>query len=192
MSVGGPPGGSFGFWDEDRSSLANTPTVSFATNTTFPAHAFVLSEGPDLEDEDPGGHIHNRSWTATHPGEYRVGIRFVDLSTNRPNGQSWHVPSRIYTLRFVAGPDFQPAISTEGNGRRLTWASQMGTWDAAIQTGIVFRVMRATELSPANWEPIGSITGTTAATATFHDPSPPTQRAFYQLVYDWGWSEGEE
>lgn len=192
VSVGGPVGGSFGFWDENRSSLANTPTVSFATNTTFPAHAFVLSEGPDLEDEDPGGHIHNRSWTATHPGEYRVGIRFVDLSTNRPNGEPWHVPSRIYTLRFVAGPDFQPAISTEGNGRRLTWASQMGIWDGASQTGIVFRVMRATELSPANWEPIGSITGTTAATATFLDPSPPTQRAFYQLVYDWGWSEGEE
>jgi hypothetical protein len=192
VSVSGPPGAGFGFWEEDRSSLANTPTISFATNTTFPAYFFPLSEGPDLEDEDPGGHIHKRSWTATQPGEYRVGIRFVDRSTNRGNGQAWHAPSQVYTLRFVAGPSFQPTVTTEGNGIRLTWASQMGTWDSASQTGIAFRVMRATELSPANWQQIGTVTGTTAATATFFDPSPPALRAFYQLVYDWGWNEGEE
>jgi len=192
VSVSGPPGAGFGFWEEDRSALANTPTISFATNTTFPAYFFPLSEGPDLEDEDPGGHIHKRSWTATQPGEYRVGIRFVDRSTNRGNGQAWHTPSQVYTLRFVAGPSFQPTVTTEGNGMRLTWASQMGTWDSASQTGIAFRVMRATELSPANWQQIGTVTGTTAATATFFDPSPPALRAFYQLVYDWGWNEGEE
>jgi hypothetical protein len=192
VCVKGPPGASFGYWEENRDRDADTPTVSFTTNTEFEAYGFVLSEGPDEEGEDPGGHIHNRSWTATHPGEYRVGIRFVDRSTNRPSGQPWHAPSRVYTLRFVAGPDFQPVITQEGGGMRLTWPSMMGTFDAGGQTGVVFRVMRATGLSPANWEQIGSVTGTTAATATFIDPSPPPQRAFYQLSYDWGWSdEGE-
>jgi hypothetical protein len=191
VSVSGPPDASFGFWDENRSAVADTPTISFSANTTFPPYAFVLSEGPDTAGEDPGGHIHNRSWTATLPGEYRLGIRFVDRSTNREGGQPWHTPSRVYQLRFIAGPDFQPVIAAEGGGMRLTWASQMGTHDGSGHTGIVFRVMRATQLSPPNWEMIGTVTGTTAAQATFFDPSPPAQRAFYQLSYDWGWNEEE-
>lgn len=191
VSVAGPDGASFGFWEENRDLVADAPSISFVANSTFESYRFVLSEGPDLADEDPQGHIHNRSWTATHPGEYRVGIRLVDLSTNRPSGQPWHKPSRIYTLRFLAGPDFQPVISRELGGVRLTWPSRMGTRDAANHTGIVFTVLRGTSLSETAWEPIGTTTGSTADTATFLDPSPPPQQAFYRLSYDWGNQEFE-
>lgn len=192
VSVSGPQGASFGFWDEYRDLHADTPSVSFATGTAFAPHAFLLSEGPDFAEEDPQGHIHNRSWTATHPGEYRVGIRLVDRSTNRPNGQPWHAPSRVYTFRFLAGPDFQPSLTSGDEGVRLTWPSRMGTWDAANQPGIVFTVLRNTSLAGSGWEPIGTVTGTTAETATFLDSSPPTQHAFYRLSYDWGNIESEE
>lgn len=189
MSVSGPAGASFGFWEAGRDVEADTPTLSFTSNTSFAVFRFPLSEGPDIANEDPQGHIHGRSWTVTQPGEYRVGIRLVDLSTNGPGELPWHAPSRIYYFRFLAGPDFQTSVTRESKRVRVTWPSQMGIWDAANQVGIDFTILRSTSLASATWQAIGTVTGTTAATASFLDSSPPAQRAFYRLSYAWGWNE---
>jgi hypothetical protein len=188
VSVSGPPGAHFGFWEENWSQFFDTPTVSFATNQPTGSYRFVLSEGFDDAAEDPQGHIHGRSWTADQPGDYFIGFRLVDLSTTGPGGGSWHPPSPVYFYHFQAGPSFQPAGQlVPGTGYVLTWPSQMGIWngDAPAQTGVVFTVERATTLSPSNWQPLGSVAGTTAATATFTDPAPPAGRAFYRLNYLW-------
>jgi hypothetical protein len=187
VAVAGPTGAHFGFWEENWSQSNNAPTVSFATNQPTGGYRFVLSEGFDDAGEDPQGHIHGRSWTADKPGDYYVSMRLVDRSTTRPGGIAWHAPSQIYTYHFRAGPSFQPATERiPGTGFVLTWPSQMGYYTGdASQVGISFDIERATSLSPANWQTIGTVTGTISDTATFTDTAPPAGNAFYRLKYLW-------
>jgi hypothetical protein len=184
-SVSGPPGAHFGFWEQEHSYSSDTPSVAFNTNEPAAGFRFVVGEGIDDINEDPYGHIHSRSWTADKPGDYQIGIRLIDLSTTGPGGGPWHPPSRTYIYHFVAGPDFQPTGKpVDGGGFKLSWPSQMGIWEP-YQTGIVFNVLRSTSPADGGWTSIGSVTGTTADTATFTDPSPPPDKAFYRLSYGW-------
>lgn len=188
VSVTGPPGAKLGFWDSQRSYYFDDPTYSLPTNQPTGNPRFVISEGGDEEGADTYGHIHERSWTTDKPGDYQVGIRFIDLSTNRPGGGPWHQPSQTYVFHFKAGPDFTPVGKlVPGEGMTLTWPSRMGISDTAFpaETGIVFTILRSSSLAAGDWTAIGSVTGTTAATATFTDPSPPAAKAFYRLAYDW-------
>lgn len=185
VSVQGPAGAKFGFWEEGTSS-GPAPTASFVTNQPTGNYRFVLSEGTDDSDQDPAGHIHGRSWTADKPGDYAIGFRLVDLSTSGPGGGSWHTPSPVYTFHFQAGPSFQPTVKKVSNTYMLTWPSQMGYWTTdAQQTGVSFVILRSTSLAPQSWAPIGTVVGTTANTATFTDTSPPNGQAFYRLSYQW-------
>ncbi len=180
VSVSGPPGSRFGFWE----TAAFTPTHLLPANEAVTDVAFVLSEGIDDPDEDPLGHIHGRAWTADKPGDYVIGIRLIDRSTSGPGGGPWHQPSRIYQFRFTAGPSFQPQIIRTENSATLTWPSQMGIWAGVGQSGLVFRILRSNR-PDGGWQPVGSVTGTTADTVSFVDSSPPAGAAFYQLAYDW-------
>lgn len=185
VSVAGPPGASFSFWDADTVSAGSTPTMAFAANAPTGGYKFVISEGFDEADQDPQGHIHNRGWTANRPGDYFVGFRLHDLSTSGPGGGPWHAPSQVYTFHFQAGPSFQPVVQKGPGGAVLTWASQMGISNELGQTGIVFTVQRSTTLAPNGWENLGTVTGTTNATATFTDLTPPAGKAMYRLSYAW-------
>jgi hypothetical protein len=185
LSVTGPPGANFGFWEAGRSANFDTPTISFATHEATGNHAFVVSGGHDAIDQDPHGHFHGRAWTADKPGDYHVAFRLVDRSTTGPGGGPWHTPSDSFTFHFKAGPEFQPTgTRIDGSGFVLTWPSQMGIWEP-YQSGVVFQILRSSDPSCDPWTPIGTATGTTAATATFTDPSPPPGKAFYRLAYDW-------
>ncbi len=180
VSVSGPAGSRFGFWE----SGANGPTLSLPANEEVENAAFVLSEGMDDPGEDPQGHIHGRAWTADKPGDYLVGIRLVDRSTSGPGGGSWHQPSQVYSFRFTAGPSFQPRIVRSETSVTLTWPSRMGIWTGGGQGGVPFRVLRSNRPG-GTWQQLAIITGTTADTASFTDPSPPSGSAFYRLAYDW-------
>jgi len=187
VSVTGPAGAHFGFWEENWSASHDTPSTSFTTNQPTGNFRFLLSEGFDDATEDPFGHIHGRSWTADQPGEYYLGMRIVDLSTTGPGGGAWHTPSQVYVYHFSAGPRFQPTGKMiAGTGYVLTWPSQMGHWNGDLtQTGISFAVERTDSLSSPNWQTIGTILGTTADTVSFTDATPPTGRGFYRLRYLW-------
>lgn len=188
LSVTGPEGAHFGFWDAQRSYYFDTPTYLLPVNQPTGSPRFVISEGADQADADPYGHIHHRAWTADKPGDYFLTIRFVDLSTNRPGGVPWHAPSASYVYHFRAGPDFTPTGQhVPGAGYVLTWPSQMGISPNAYpeESGMVFRILRGTTLAPADWTVVGEVTAGATATATFTDPSPPAGKAFYRLAYDW-------
>ena len=60
----------------------------------------------------------------------------------------------------------------------------MGIWEP-YQTGIKFNVQRSTSLTAADWVTIGAVTGTTAATVTLTDATPPAGTAFYRLSFEW-------
>lgn len=213
-SVTGPPGGHFGFWDDSQEYYYFTPTITFAANAPTGGWKFSVGEPVPQPDApsgaltepangyyymvpgsvttlkvdpgmDPFGHIHNRGFTADKPGDYYVGFTFHDLGGNGPGGGPLNAASPTYYFHFQAGPDFTPRQTLSGNGVVLTWPSLMGT--ASGQTGLVFTVQRSTDLSnPSRWQILGTVTGTTAATATFTDPGALTLgRAFYRLQYPW-------
>ncbi len=185
-AVSGPAGGSFGFW-EPESASSPTPTASFATGVATGNFAFQVSEpieGIVAKFQDPYGHVHGRAWTADKAGDYAVSFRFVDRSVTNQGGP-WHPPSAVFVLHFKAGPNFQPTGKMmSGTGFVLTWPSQMGIRNPN-QTGVIFKILRSTNLGANGWTEVGSVTGTTAATATFTDASPPAGKAFYRLAYDW-------
>lgn len=206
VSIFGPPGAHFGYWRPGWSFGHDSPSTSFAANQPIPADPlilegspalvtaaeasglFKLSQGFNAAGQDPAGHIHNRSWTADQPGDYFVTYRLVDKSTNRAGGGPWHPPSKDYIFHFRAGPFFQPTPQRiPGTGVVLTWPSLMGILDDEDppQTGVEFTIQRSTTLQANDWQPIGTVTGTTAATATFTDPTPPLGKAFYRLIYSW-------
>ncbi len=182
VSVSGPTGATFGFWEEN----ANTITRALTANQATGSPRFVISEGVDDPGDDPLGHIHGRAWTANLPGDYIVGIRLVDLSTSGACGGPWHQPSRIYQFRFSAGPSFQPELTRNANGSNtLTWKSRMGIWQEGNQSGIPFRIMRSTTLAQGSWQEIGTVMGTTADTVSFTDTNAPLSKGFYRLEYPW-------
>jgi hypothetical protein len=103
VSVSGPAGGVFGFWESTALGGGSTPTFSLAVGATNGTDMWALSE--DDSSGDPYGHIHARRFSASLPGLYSVGFRLVDNSTAGASGGPIHVPSRIYLIDFNAIPE---------------------------------------------------------------------------------------
>src|SRR5262249_43998498 len=77
VSVEGPAGGAFAFWEAG----ATNPTISVACGTKG-TNAYQLSANDGSPGSDPYGHIHGRRFTASKPGIYTVGLKALDLCTN--------------------------------------------------------------------------------------------------------------
>jgi hypothetical protein len=124
VSVTGPAGAHFGFWDENWSHGNFTPTKSFATGQpTGSNNTFILSD--PIGDGDPYGHIHNRGWTADVPGAYVVGFRIFDAN-------AIHTPSPIYSFNFQA----VAVVSTWTLNGSGSWSTSLaGNWSAGVPFG---------------------------------------------------------
>lgn len=102
VSVTGPVGGQFAFWEEG----ATMPTLSYTVGYNSVAPMLIpLSEGTGAAGEDPFGHIHGRNFTVTIPGEYSVGFQAFDTSANGSGGGPIHSPSPVLTVKFSAVPE---------------------------------------------------------------------------------------
>ena len=88
-------------------TTSTAPTFSFPVNQPTGNPRFIISEGPDVEDGDPYGHIHDRAWTADKPGDY---FRDVAVCRRQHEPSGWWVhgtqPSQTYVYHFKAGPEF--------------------------------------------------------------------------------------
>jgi hypothetical protein len=103
VSVAGPPGGSFAFWEGDGESDLGAITFSVPAGTTNGTNYLVISENEGQPGADPYGHIHGREFTASLPGTYFVGFRVIDLSTNGAGGGPIQSPSDVLPVKFQAG-----------------------------------------------------------------------------------------
>jgi MYXO-CTERM domain-containing protein len=105
VSVTGPDGGQFAFWDAG----ATTPTFSYASgfSVASPVSTWDLSDPATAGDpgEDPFGHLHGRRLTATVPGSYTVGFKIVDTSVNGTGGGPIHSASETFLVNFTAVPE---------------------------------------------------------------------------------------
>jgi len=109
VAVSGPVGGSFGYWEAGWHYTHTEPTAAFLVgsanptsyaNTSLSAFSdgywtFNLSQQAPV---DPYGHVHERGYSFTLPGEYDIGFQIVDTT-------GYHTPSEVYTLSFGVVPE---------------------------------------------------------------------------------------
>jgi hypothetical protein len=105
VSVTGPVGGQFAFWDAG----ATTPTLSYTVGYSSVAPTLIplsdVSIGAGSAGADPFGHLHGRNFTVTIPGEYSVGFQAFDTSVNGTGGGPIHSASPVLTVKFSAVPE---------------------------------------------------------------------------------------
>jgi hypothetical protein len=134
VSVQGPIGGAFAFWETNSTT---SPAVSIPTGTTNSTFRFDLSQralGAGVPGGDAFGHIHGRRFSVSTPGLYSVGFRASDISTNGPNGGPIHSPSDVLHFYFQGGvsithlePDVDHSHITFGAMAGYSWQVQTTT-----------------------------------------------------------------
>ncbi len=110
VSVQGPTGGAFQFWEGADQGGGAGWSVSYQVgySVATPSFTWDLSDpatagGPG---EDPYGHLHGRRFTVTGgTGTYTVGFQIVDTSFNGAGGGPIHTPSETYYVQFNAVPE---------------------------------------------------------------------------------------
>ncbi len=159
VSVSGPVGGQFSFWEAG----ASTPTWTKEEGWT--ATPSDLPSFPVSEDGTGYGHIHGRVFTMDKAGVYDVTFRAVDTTGNSS-------PSATFTVRFTAISPPPLGISLENNEIKLTFASR---------GNLIYDVQSSTTLQANDWATIGTLDGT-GAPVEFSDPLGGRPRVFYRLV----------
>jgi len=171
VSVSGPPGGSFAFWEGDGESDLGNITFSVPVGTTNGANYLVISENNGEPGADPYGHIHGREFTTSLPGTYLVGFRVIDLSTNGVGGGPIQSPSDILPVRFQAGLRIE-AIQTFTNRAVISFRSP---------PGISNQLEAANSFPPTNWQSVGFGLKGNNGLQTLTDTNINNPARFYRL-----------
>jgi hypothetical protein len=159
LSVSGPDGGAFSFWEVG----AETPTWSRASGWTSSP-----TDKPSLfasEDGTGYGHIHGRAFSTSKAGIYDVTFQAVD-TTGR------YVTSDPFVVRFTAVNAPQLAIGSEGGNIKLTFTSR---------ANLAYDLQSSTTLKSDSWTTITTLDGS-GGTVEFSEPLNNRPRIFYRLV----------
>lgn len=123
VSLAGPAGGQFAFWEGEDLGGGSSPLFSILAGGTGLSYQFALSEaslGAGLAGQDPFGHMHGRRFTTTAEGFYTVGFRVLDTSVNGTGGGAIHAPSEVLYMNFATVPE--PSVFA------LTGLGVAGAW----------------------------------------------------------------
>jgi hypothetical protein len=173
VSVQGPEGGAFAFWDV--TSTAGNPTVSIPAGTTNAGFRFALSEaslGAGEPDGDPYGHIHGRRFTVTKPGLYTVGFRAHDTSSNGADGGPIHTSSDIQLIQFQGGVVLA----------RLEQSETTITITLGAMAGHDWQLQATDSLPSANWQEVGAPVRGEDKLTLIEIPRAPGARKFFRAI----------
>lgn len=171
VSLAGPAGGSFAFWEGDGESDLGNITFSVPVGTTNGTNHLLISQNGGEPETDPYGHIHGREFTTSLPGTYLVGFRVIDVSGNGAGGGAIHSPSDVLQVRFQAGLRID-AIQTFSNRVTASFRSPPG----------ISNVLEATTaLAGSNWLPAAAPLRGNNSLQTFTDTNAPAGNRFYRL-----------
>jgi hypothetical protein len=178
LSVTGPAGGMFSFWEQGW----RIPTYSFPVGIPPVAGSnridvSDIALGAGLPDGDPVGRIPLRRFTATVPGEYLMTVKLFDVSANTVGGAPKHTPSEPITIKFTTGLDlaFTRIVRSTGGVETVTFK----------QSALTNLYLEAkTELVQNQWVPVaGPFTNAPALnnTTTLNFTNPAGTTRFFRL-----------
>ncbi|MFZ4775591.1 MAG: hypothetical protein ACOYM3_09525 [Terrimicrobiaceae bacterium] len=159
ISVSGPAGGSFSFWEAGAASPTWTRQAAW---TSTP------SDHPSLSASEDGtgyGHIHGRVFSVDHAGVYDVTFQAVDSAGHYAAGDP-------FVIRFTAVPPPQLSISAQSGNLNLSFTSR---------ANLSYDVQSSTTLQTGSWTTIGTLDGT-GGTLEFSEPLNNRPRIFFRLV----------
>lgn len=160
LSVAGPAGGSFGFWEVGATSPTwSRPSGWSASEGDRPS--FVT-----YEDGTGYGHIHGRAFTATHPGDYTVVFRAVDDAGQRSAGEA-----KTVVFHVLATPALTLAVNAGAAELRFASRSEF-TYDLQVSTDL------------ETWTPVegAEFVAGTGGEIQLGDAIAGRPRVFYRLV----------
>ena len=145
VSVEGPTGGVFSFWEAGTTS----PTINIPCGTTS-TNTWPISNNNGVPGTNPFGHIHNRRFTATKPGIYVIGFKALDRSANGAGGGPIHTDSEILKVYFQAGINIVSVTRTN----EVNTVTFGGLTNSTYRT---FYLEATSDLASTNWTSVGSI-----------------------------------
>jgi hypothetical protein len=168
VSLEGPAGGEFGFWE----APATSPSYTIKCGESGGTNVWRLTEADGSPGIDPYGHIHGRRWTLTKPGLYVLGLRLLDLSTNGPDGGPIHTPSDvIYT--YVQADVNIVGVEAIADHARVRFTTPLGTdWQLEASDSLS---------GTATWTPLGDPVTGTDVIRELPDAAPAAPNRFYRL-----------
>jgi hypothetical protein len=158
LSVEGPPGAGFGFWETaedgvDSTNLTWSVPVPYMNGTKL----IPVSESDGAPGSDPYGHLHGRIYSLTQPGLYKTTWQFVDTSTNGPGGGPVDLPSAPFSLFLQADLTVGNIVLTT-NGVAITFAAASNIPDSGIGPATNYQLEGSPTLGPgADWQPVGEV-----------------------------------
>jgi len=179
LSVAGPAGGVFSFWE----SSAGWPTYQFPVGGVYdPARSMIevgnIEAGAGTPGGDTFGSIPGRRFSVDKAGEYLVTFQLYDLSKNHPT--STNAPVQIasdpLTIKFATTVDLATTRFVKTNNVVTMAFKQSGLTNLYVEA--------ATDLA-GSWTPVaGPFTnapvGTNLTTMTFTN-DPAVANIFYRL-----------
>lgn len=159
LSVTGPEGGNFSYWETGATTPTWTrPSGWSATETDHPG--LYASE-----DETGYGHAHGRAFSMDRAGVYQVTFQVVDELGN------YHA-SLPFVVQFTAINPPQLSIAADGTNLKLTFSSR---------PDLVYDLQSSTTLDTYDWTTIDTMDGDGGA-LEFLDSLGGRPKVFYRLV----------
>lgn len=122
VSLTGPAGGVFSFWEGIDQGGGISPTFSISSGTLGGSYRFALSDASlsaGFPEQDAFGHLHGRRFTVNQEGQYTLGIRVLDTSVNGAGGGPIHTPSEVLYMNFATVPE--PSVFALAGVGALAW-----------------------------------------------------------------------
>ena len=158
LSVTGPPGASFGFWETledgvDSTNLSWSVSVPYYHGTNL----IHVSQGDGSPASDPYGHIHGRIYSVTQPGLYIATWQLVDTSTNGPAGGPLDLPSAPFSTYYQAGLTIA-GISSTSNSVNVVFAAPSNQPDDLSSPPSNYYLESSPAQGPgATWHQLGNV-----------------------------------
>jgi len=162
VSVNGPAGGNFAFWEAGATQPTWTRTSGWSSaQGNIPSFMVILNGNT---------HAHGRCFTMDKPGTYVVTFRAVDAAGK-------FTTSTNKTVTFKAQQPPQMSIAMQGNHARLSFTSRVG---------LVYDLQACTDLPSGVWSNVVPHTGMdgfgNATNVTVTNARSLSPNAFYRLV----------
>lgn len=160
VSVTGPSGGAFSFWEAESSSPTWTRPSGWVANPPADQPGIFASE-----DSSGYGHTHGRVFTFDKAGNYAVTFVAEDAS-------GAYADSAPFTIQFTVIDPPQLSIGVANSTINLTFPSR---------DGLTYDVQASTTLESGSWTTVDTLDGD-GGSLEFSDPLDNRPRVFYRLV----------